>query len=463
MNYLEILDDILKNSGEVYDSVTLINKDGVIEYTKRTTTLFDMLPFEKNMIGSHIFDAYTELNEENSNTMQTLKTGKICKVDRQVLTSGNISVTLASTTYPIFDESGQLQGVVDATRYLEYKKLCETSENEDVEALHGIISENDKVKKMKDILPNIARNSSSVFLYGETGTGKELFAQALHLLSERKSQTFIVQNCAAIPENLMESTFFGTETGGFTGAEKKQGLFELANHGTLFLDEVNSMSVHMQAKLLTALEEKKLRRIGGQKDIPFDVRIICASNEEPWELIRQGRMREDFYYRISVVKMEIPPLRERPEDIMPLSDYFIDFYNKKMKRNIQGLSDMVKDVFLHWSWPGNVRELRSTIESAFNMEKGRIISLNSISELLEKQIKQQTAERKTVEKGILHQMPAKEELTDLDAALRAYETMLIEDALLCSRTCREAAEKLCISPQKLNYRMKVLEINTAKR
>ncbi len=462
MNYLKILDDILNNSEEVYDSVTLINKDGVIEYTKRNSTLYDMLPFEKQMIGSHIFDVYAELNEENSTTMRTLKTGKVCSVDRQVLTAGNISITLSSTTYPIFDENGKLQGAVDATRYLEYNNFGTLSEKESEEILHNIISENEKIKKIKDLLPDIARNDSNVFLYGETGTGKELFAQALHLLSGRRNHAFIAQNCAAIPENLMESTFFGTETGGFTGAEKKQGLFELADHGTLFLDEINSMDTHMQAKLLTALEERKLRRIGGQKEIPFDVRIICASNENPWDLIRQGRMREDFYYRISVVKLQIPPLRERPEDIGPLCRYFIDFYNQKMHRKIKGLSDMAGDAFQSWSWPGNVRELKSSIESAFNIEKSDIISLHAIEDLLEKQQAQNEQKEESAAYQNAGNVIQKERQTNLEEAVRAYEKQLIEETLRYSRTCREAAEKLGISPQKLNYRMKILKIHPEK-
>lgn len=257
----------------------------------------------------------------------------------------------------------------------------------------------------------------------------------------------------------MESTFFGTETGGFTGAEKKQGLFELADHGTLFLDEINSMDIHMQAKLLTALEERKLRRIGGQKDIPFDVRILCASNENPWDLIRQGRMREDFYYRISVVKLQIPPLRERPEDIGPLCKYFIDFYNQKMQRQIKGLSDMARDAFQSWSWPGNVRELKSSIESAFNIEKGEIISLHAIEDLLEKQ--QTRNEQKEVCPNRFN-AAKKESRINLEEAVRAYEKQLIEETLRYSRTCREAAEKLGVSPQKLNYRMKILKIHPEK-
>lgn len=488
MNYLKILDDILNNSEEDYDSVTLINKNGFIEYTKlaeKAHPNFDMLPFEKGVIGKQIFDVYANLDEHSSNTIQTLKTGKICKIDNQVLTAGSVTVTISSTTYPIFDELGQIQGVVDAVRHIEYCNLNEDSEGEGAEVLRTIISENDKIKKMKDMLPEIARNDSSVFLYGETGTGKELFAQALHLLSNRNNAAFIAQNCAAIPENLMESTFFGTDTGGFTGAEKKQGLFELANHGTLFLDEINSMNAQLQAKLLTALEEKKIRRVGGQKDIGFDVRIICASNEDPWDLIRRGCMREDFYYRVSAVKLQIPPLRERPEDIEPLAAYFIDFYNHKMGKSIKGLSSMTKDTFLRWPWPGNVRELKNTIESAFNLEKNETISLYAITELLEKQSKMEKQEQESKnlenlgqEKNSRSKKAAgngeNEKIASatpffvagsidssdgLENALRTYEKKLITETLRKCRTSRAAAEQLRISPQKLSYRMKVLGIN----
>jgi len=304
-------------------------------------------------------------------------------------------------------------------------------------------------------------------IYGETGTGKELFAKALHLLSARKDKPFIAQNCAAIPVNLLESMFFGTERGGFTGAESKKGLFELADGGTLFLDEINSMDTAMQAKLLKVLEEHKVRRIGGKEDIRFNVRIVCASNEVPERLIEEGRLRSDFYYRVGVVRLWLPPLRERQEDILLLTQHYIDQFNKKMGRNIRGLSQMTQDLFLRWSWPGNVRELKNTIEGAFNIETSDLITLDSVQNLLSKMgqdtrpVQEEAPVRAEAEEpGSLAQI--REQLgrgkVDLRNLLSQYEAAIIREALRQTNRLNAAAEKLSISPQKLQYRMEKLKL-----
>lgn len=383
MDYIKIINSIIETSGKKYDSLSIINKEGIVEYTKRIKNDLDMISYDKERMGKTIFEAFQNLNINNSSVLKTIYSGKVTKNERQVLISGNTKVVVEGDTYPIFDDHGNLQGVVDALRYLEYYNYNKANDSEDDGVLSAIVTKSQKLKRIKDRLPEIAKNDSNVFLYGETGTGKEIFARAIHLLSNRKNHPMITQNCAAIPQNLMESTFFGTETGGFTGAENKLGLFELANHGTLFLDEINSMDVQMQAKLLTAMEKGVIRRVGGQRDIPFDTRIICASNEQPQVLMQSGRFREDFYYRISSVKISIPPLRERREDIIPLTEHYIKLYDRKMGKSITGLTEMTLETFMNWYWPGNVRELRNTIESAFNFETTDKITLGSISELLE--------------------------------------------------------------------------------
>ena len=281
----------------------------------------------------------------------------------------------------------------------------------------------------------------------------------------------ITQNCAAIPQNLMESTFFGTETGGFTGAENKLGLFELANHGTLFLDEINSMDIQMQAKLLTAMEKGVIRRVGGQRDIPFDTRIICASNEQPQVLMQSGRFREDFYYRISSVKISIPPLRERREDIIPLTEHYIKLYDRKMGKSITGLTEMTLETFMNWYWPGNVRELRNTIESAFNFETTDKITLGSISELLE-EINNKGAEyhagliesgNKALSDGQSSDIERVKQMlaagcVNIEELLEDYERKIILEALKQNRKLKVAAEKLGISPQRLDYRLRKLNL-----
>ncbi|MFR9192983.1 MAG: sigma-54 interaction domain-containing protein [Anaerovoracaceae bacterium] len=471
MDYIKIINDIIETSGKKYDSLSIINKEGIVEYTKRIKNDLDMISYDKERMGKTIFEAFQNLNVNNSSVLKTIYSGKVTKNERQVLISGNTKVVVEGDTYPIFDDHGNLQGVVDALRYLEYYNYNKANDSEDDGVLSAIVTKSQKLKRIKDRLPEIAKNDSNVFLYGETGTGKEIFARAIHLLSNRKNHPMITQNCAAIPQNLMESTFFGTETGGFTGAENKLGLFELANHGTLFLDEINSMDVQMQAKLLTAMEKGVIRRVGGQRDIPFDTRIICASNEQPQVLMQSGRFREDFYYRISSVKISIPPLRERREDIIPLTEHYIKLYDRKMGKSITGLTEMTLETFMNWYWPGNVRELRNTIESAFNFETTDKITLGSISELLE-EINNKGAEyhagliesgNKALSDGQSSDIERVKQMlaagcVNIEELLEDYERKIILEALKQNRKLKVAAEKLGISPQRLDYRLRKLNL-----
>lgn len=471
MDYIKIINDIIETSSKKYDSLSIINKEGIVEYTKRIKNDLDMISYDKDRMGKTIFEAFQNLNVNNSSVLKTIYSGKVTKNERQVLISGNTKVVVEGDTYPIFDDHGNLQGVVDALRYLEYYNYNKANDSEDDGVLSAIVTKSQKLKRIKDRLPEIARNDSNVFLYGETGTGKEIFARAIHLLSNRKNHPMITQNCAAIPQNLMESTFFGTETGGFTGAENKLGLFELANHGTLFLDEINSMDVQMQAKLLTAMEKGVIRRVGGQRDIPFDTRIICASNEQPQVLMQSGRFREDFYYRISSVKISIPPLRERREDIIPLTEHYIKLYDRKMGKSITGLTEMTLEMFMNWYWPGNVRELRNTIESAFNFETTDKITLGSISELLE-EINNKGAEyhagliesgNKALSDGQSSDIERVKQMlavgcVNIEELLEDYERKIILEVLKQNRKLKVAAKKLGISPQRLDYRLRKLNL-----
>ena len=467
--YLRQITRLLKINSDSVEGMMVVNRDGIIEYYKAGSAL-GKLPedFGRQVRGKHLLEVYPELTEETSTVIRTLRTGKLTVGERQVLTSGNFQITMTTTTYPILGEDGQIQGAVDLAQLLDIVELdtCRPVASTDA-VLNDIVTQNAAMEQLKRMVKEVAKNDSATLIYGETGTGKELFAQALHILSARKDKPFIAQNCAAIPVNLLESMFFGTERGGFTGAESKKGLFELADGGTLFLDEINSMDTAMQAKLLKVLEEQKVRRIGGKEDVHFDVRIVCASNEAPERLIEEGRLRSDFYYRVGVVRLWLPPLRERQEDIPLLTRHYIAQYNQKMGRNIQGLSQMTQDLFLRWSWPGNIRELKNTIEGAFNIETSDLITLDSVQGLLGK-MEQETKpaaegeqdKLRMEEVGSLAQV--REELSrgkvDLGQLLAQYETAVISEALRQTSRLNAAAEKLSISPQKLQYRMEKLKL-----
>lgn len=218
----------------------------------------------------------------------------------------------------------------------------------------------------KTLANRVSKTDSTVMLVGETGSGKEVFARAIHDHSNRANKPFLALNCAAIPETLIEGILFGTEKGVYTGAVEKDGILTKAQGGTVFLDEINSMSLAAQAKLLRVLEEKKIMKLGSDREKPIDVRIISSTNESPQKAIEEKHFREDLFYRLSVVQITIPPLRERKEDIIELTHYFIERYNKKFQKHVPGVSAEVMEYFLSFSWPGNVRQLKACMESAMN-------------------------------------------------------------------------------------------------
>lgn len=250
--------------------------------------------------------------------------------------------------------------------------------------ISDILGESSAIDDLKKRLFHMADSDSTVLIEAETGCGKELVAHAIHNLSKRRKNPMIEINCAAIPENLFEAELFGYEEGSFTGAKRggKEGKLELAEKGTLFLDEVDKMPYNMQPKLLRVLQEKEFSRIGGKMK-KMDVRIIAASNRNLLSLVREGKFREDLYYRLNIIRMSIPPLRERKEDIPILVRQEINEMNRKLNKNINGISPQVMRLFNNYSWPGNVRELKNIIERAMNMCLGNRIELNDLGDFVD--------------------------------------------------------------------------------
>ncbi len=235
-------------------------------------------------------------------------------------------------------------------------------------SLDRIITVNRKMLEVMDLVRKASQHNITVLITGESGTGKEIIARAIHYESNRKDAPFIPVDCATLPETLIESELFGYEKGAFTGAnESKPGKFELADKGTIFLDEIGNFSDNTQVKLLRILQERELVRLGGKKNIPVDVRIVTATNKELAELVIKNRFRSDLYYRINVFPIKVPPLRERMEDIAPLSKDFLDRFNREFNKNVQGIAPESIKLFQSYSWPGNVRELENVIKSAVIM------------------------------------------------------------------------------------------------
>ncbi len=263
---------------------------------------------------------------------------------------------------------------------LEKENLLLKERLEKISTFEGIVGATPGMQKIFELVKNIAPTDATVLICGESGTGKELIAQAIHRLSNRAGYRFVSINCGAMPENLLESELFGHVKGSFTDAYRdKEGLFETANGGTLFLDEIAEMSPLMQVKLLRALQEKKVRRVGSNREIDIDVRIIAATNQNLTENISAGKFRQDLYYRLNVININLPPLRERKSDIPLLVDYFIRIYCRKLEKKINGIEKEALSYLLDYHWPGNVRELENIIERAVTIEQGEMISAESIS------------------------------------------------------------------------------------
>ena len=276
-------------------------------------------------------------------------------------------------------------------------------------SIEGIVGDSTVIRKVIDITRKVSHNPVTVLILGESGTGKELIAKAIHYNSPRSSKPFTAINCAAIPENLLESELFGYEPGAFTGAiTRKIGLFEASNGGTMFLDEVGDLPSMTQSKILRVLQEKEIRRIGGRDAIKVDVRIIAATNKDLEKEMKNGRFREDLYYRLRVVTIEIPPLRERREDIAQLVNYFLQRYNTEFGKRIKGVDEHAMNSLVEYHWPGNVRQVESVIERAVLMCESDTIRLQDIKSELRLSRHQSLFDIDVPEEGIVFEELEKE-------------------------------------------------------
>ena len=354
----EILEMIL--SGEGYDVTTGASGEAALRLVRERR--FDLALTDLKMTGMDGIELLTKLLAFDSSIIVILLTAH-----------GSIESAKEALRRGAFD---YLEKPFDRDRLLDTIRRALGR----LDALDSeIISDSPEMESVKKMILKVARSNSTVLIRGESGTGKELIARAIHSQSPRAAEMFQAVNCAAINENLLESELFGHEKGSFTGAHaEKKGLFEVADRGTLFLDEIGELDISMQAKLLRALQEREIRRVGGTRPIKIDVRVVAATNRDLRAMVADGRFRDDLYYRINVLSIDVPPLRERRDDIPVLMDFFLRKHTRNTSRLIRGLTADARKVMLDYAWPGNVRQLESAIERAILLCEGDLITVEDL-------------------------------------------------------------------------------------
>ncbi len=460
------------------EGIVACDAKGRITFLNKAAAKLDAL-LESQVIGKTVEEVYKKLNSQEFLLPQVVKTRKpLQNIHQHYATTYGKTVDNLSNCYPLL-HNGQMLGafnvVEDWSRMdalqkkildLQQQLLRSTPKAKEKgpspSALRArydfsqIIGTSASMQELIRRAQQVAQSESPVLIYGETGTGKELIAQSIHNASRRKNGPFLAINCAAIPENLLEGILFGTEKGAYTNAETRPGLFEQANGGTLLLDEINSMDLGLQPKLLRVLQEGTLRRVGGTQERSINVRILSNMNISPQQALEGHKLRPDLFYRLGVVDLRVPPLRERKEDLMPLITSFLSRLNKKLGRSIKGVEPTVFSLFEAYSWPGNVRELQHAIEFAMNVlpaQQNRI-DVQSLPDHIARYIPQASSA----------QVPARfSPLPTSRRSVREVERSLVDEALYQQEgNISAAARQLGISRQSLQYRIKRDHIDIRK-
>lgn len=447
--------------------VQIYDKNTHAVYFNQASREISHIPSGVNITGRHLLDMY-DLEETVSTTMTALRTQSpvIDRVDQFSVDNGTF-IASANTSYPIF-QNGQLSGAVTFEHTEETIQKYYQSIQDTRQALKhfsgsaapvrfsgytfkNVIGSSEKLRSAAELAQRVAPQNSPVMLVGETGTGKEIFAQSIHRSSPRAGKKFVAINCAAIPETLIESLLFGTAKGSFTGSEDKAGYFEEASGGTLFLDELNSMSLVMQSKLLRVLQERTFRRVGGKKDLELDVRIISSCNEDPFQTVEENKFRRDLFYRLSSVIIELPPLREHLEDLEQLTWYHLEQTAFQYVHRITRIQPQVYQLLRAYRWPGNVRELFHVLDYAQNVADSDVMTVEHLPAYLRKN--QAPAPRQSVSPAVSPSIDFSH--TSLQALMDDYEKEVITQALdHCGYNISQTAQALGILRQSLQYRIR---------
>ncbi|NEY71448.1 PAS domain S-box protein [Bacillus mesophilus] len=465
MNHIDGLEDIYQTLLKVIDvGVHVIDESGKTVIYNQKMAEIEGMEIE-DVLYKNVLDVFVFQNELDSTLIQALKQETISKnVKQTYFNNKGKEITTINDTFPIYNKNKLMIGAIEVARDItRLERIIRDNiihKGDTPYTFDSIIGRSPSLIEEIENSKRATRTSSSVLIIGETGTGKELFAQSIHNGSQRSSKPFVSQNCAALPDSLIEGLLFGTKKGAFTGSIERPGLFEQAQGGTILLDEINSLNPALQAKLLRAIQEKTIRRVGDIKDKKIDVRIIATINEDPIDAISEGKLRKDLYYRLGVVTIFVPPLRERKEDIPLLVHTFINKYNELFDMKVKGLSEEVLHLFNEYDWPGNVRELEHIIEGAMNLvDDEETIIFNHLPVTFRK--KPQFKESSLSGRGDQEQIDFKkaENALSLEEYMEEAEKKYLEKALeKYDSNISKAAKAIGMSRQSLQYRLRKYDL-----
>lgn len=469
------MDKSFKNVLEYVDSIIIVDKSLNILHSSRINPRFNdnLINNEyREYLNKRYFEIYTELDPEESTVVECLKNGKILIRENQVFTDfhGRIYHT-TNITYPII-RCGKIVGTIELSQditsigdlkplvhadFAKMKIRRQRKIGSDTFSFESIITNNHEMLENIRKAKIFALQNDPILIYGETGTGKEMFVEAMVKSDKIRNNKFIAQNCAAIPETLFESILFGSCKGAFTGAENKMGLFEMADGGVLFLDELNSMPLHLQAKLLRVLQDGKVRPVGSNNEKSINVKIIVAMNKKPIQLIKDNLLREDLFYRLSCNTLNLVALRDRKEDIPLYIDYFINKFNEVHNKGVYKLSVNLRNILFNYDWPGNVRELKHIIDSMMNVSEEEVLTSKNLPIYLKEVIH----DKSKLVKNTLN----KENYLDFKISLKemmnkAERDYILHTLIFCNGNISRSAELLQLPRQTLKYRMDKLNIDT---
>ncbi|WP_026699786.1 sigma-54 interaction domain-containing protein [Salibacterium aidingense] len=432
-----------------------------VDHTGRTVIYNEKMAAIENMnpdevLDKHISDVFKFKEGQGSTLESALSEGAEARnVKQTYLNNHGGEITTINHTFPV-KQKGRIVGALEITQDItKLERMIQENmkRGRKTYSFESILGSSPALQEVVEHAKRATRTNSSVLIIGETGTGKEMFAQSIHNGSSRSSGPLISQNCAALPDSLIEGLLFGTKKGAFTGSEDRPGLFEQAEGGTLLLDEINALSPPLQSKLLRAIQEKTIRRVGDTKERETDIRLIATMNEDPIDAVTEQRLRKDLFYRLSVVSLFIPPLRDRQHDVIELADYFISTYNALFQMNVKGMSDEVWSFFQTYDWPGNVREVEHVIEGAMNLmtEQERITTAHLPLHFRKRMALEVPAEnQETAEQSGRETRFLKNYLFDKE---KEYVKQVLQQN---NYSIKQAAARLGLSRQSLQYRLKKL-------